>query len=169
LDGRFQELDARLVSEEQYLADGRLSVVAPISGVVWSSSLADGSVVAPGETALEIVDPRRLTIEAIFKEAAAERIRPGEPVKARLLGSSRILHGRVVRVAAPGAIDQGTIGMVARDRVDPGTFRAIIALDERPAGADAGDRSYIGRSALVWAPRWPLDVMAKGRNEGRRE
>jgi multidrug resistance efflux pump len=153
LDGRLHELDTRLVSEEHYLAESRVPVVAPIGGVVWASSVADGGEVAPGETALVIADPSRLTIEAIFKETDAERVRPGEPVRARLLGSSRVLRGRVVRVAPGGAIDQETIGVVARDPAQPGTFRAIVTLDEPPAGADAGDRSDIGRSAVVWASR----------------
>ena len=110
LDGRLFELEARLASEEKYLSATRLPIVAPISGVVWSSPLVPGSEVSPNSTALEIVDPARLTIEAVFRDADAERIRPGASVKVRLFGSAQILPGHVVRVADPGAIDLETVG-----------------------------------------------------------
>ena len=92
LDGRLFELEARLASEEKYLSATRLPIVAPISGVVWSSPLVPGSEVSPNSTALEIVDPARLTIEAVFRDADAERIRPGASVKVRLFGSAQILR-----------------------------------------------------------------------------
>ena len=153
LDGRLHELDARLASEERYLAESRIAIAAPIGGVVWSSTLAPGSGVSPGSTAMEIVDPGRLGIEAVFKDADAERVRPGEPVKARLLGSPRILTGQVVRVSDPSAIDQGAVTEAARVSAPPGTFRAIVRLDEQPTGGDAENRYHIGASAVVWMAR----------------
>jgi multidrug resistance efflux pump len=153
LEGRLRELDIRLDSEERYLASCRRPIVAPINGVVWSSTLAPGSEVDAGSTALEIVDPTRLTIEALFKESDAERIRPGEAVEARLLGSPRILRARVVGVSDSGAIEPGTIAGAPRDPAPAGTFRAIIKLANPPAGGDPGNRYQIGRSATVWTTR----------------
>jgi multidrug resistance efflux pump len=153
LDGQLCELDARLVSEERYLAGNRLSIVAPISGIVWTSTLTAGSNVSPGATVLEIVDTERLGIEAQFKDADAARVRAGCPVKVRLLGSSRILSGRVVRVAAPGTIEQDVVGIAARESAIPGTFRTIIALDEQPAGDDSDSLNDVGATAIVWTTR----------------
>ncbi len=153
LDGQRFELESRLDSEERYLAGNRVQVVAPISGVVWSSPLAAGSRVSPGSTALEIVNPTRLSIEATFRDADAERIHPGVPVKVRLLGSSRILDGHVVRMADLGAIDLERIGGGDRDAVSPGTFRAVIKLDEQPTGGHSESYDSIGGSAIVWTAR----------------
>ncbi|WP_161602502.1 HlyD family secretion protein [Tautonia marina] len=153
LQGKLLELDTRLASEQRHLEQNRVAIKAPRSGVVWSSTLDAGSEVAPGTTALEIVDPGHLSIEAIFKEADAARIRPGAPVKARLIGSSQILSGRVFHVADPTAVDPETVGEPSRDAVPIGMFRAIIALDDQPSGADPANRYLIGSSAVVWTPR----------------
>ncbi len=78
LDGQPREYDARLAGEERYLAGCRVRIVAPISGVIWSSSIAAGGEVSAGATALEIIDPSRSGIEAVFRDADAERLRPGD-------------------------------------------------------------------------------------------
>ncbi|WP_169978949.1 HlyD family secretion protein [Tautonia rosea] len=153
LHGKLLELDSRLASEQRYLDDSQLSVKAPMSGVVWSSTLDSGIEVVPGSTAMEIVDPGLLSIEAIFKEADAARIRPGALVEARLIGSSEILSGRVVHVADPGAINPEMVGEPGREAVPTGMFRAIIALDQQPTGADPANRYLIGSSAVVWTTR----------------
>jgi multidrug resistance efflux pump len=147
------ELSARRESEERYIADSRLAIVSPCNGVVWSSSLAPGSDVSPGATALEIVDPDALCIEATFSQADAERVLPGRLASARLLGSSRVLTGRVVRVADPGTIDQGTVNVTAGSQVLPGTFRAVVELSEQPRDGNVENRFHIGASALAWVAR----------------
>ncbi|RUL84173.1 HlyD family secretion protein [Tautonia sociabilis] len=153
LGGKLAELEARLEGERRHLEEGRLRVVSPMGGIVWSSSLSPDVEVTPGATALEIVDPDRLGIEALFKEADAARVRPGTPVEARLLGSSLILPGRVVRVTDPGAVDPRTMGQIPRDSVPPGTFRAIIELEVQPDGGDPANRHHIGGPAIVWTKR----------------
>ncbi len=153
LDGRLEERQAQLASEERYLAGCRVSVVAPIGGVVWSSSLVAGGEVSPGEIALELIDPGRSSIEAVFRDADAERVRLGAPVKARLIGSSQVLTGRVVRLVDPRTIDPGTTGGAGPDFASTGTFRAIISLDQQPAGGDPTNRYHVGRPAVVWSYR----------------
>lgn len=153
LRGKLLELDARLASERHHLEDSRATIKAPMSGVVWSSALDAGSEVAPGTVALEVVDPGRLTIEAVFKEADAARIHPGASVKARLVGSSAVLPGRVLRVADPAAIDPELAGEPGADAVPTGMFRAIIALDRQPSGAAPANRYHIGSPAVVWTSR----------------
>jgi multidrug resistance efflux pump len=170
LEGKLYELNARLESEDHYLADHqRLSVIAPISGVVWSSTLVPGSEVACGSIALEILDPVPLAIEATFNKADAERVCPGECVKARLIGSSQILSGHVVRVAGSGTIDPESVEVAARVPTSPDTFRVIIKLNEQPKGGNPANQYYVGRSAVVWMPHNRLSLTVEGSNEGRRE
>ncbi|WP_165235143.1 HlyD family secretion protein [Aquisphaera insulae] len=152
LDAQLHEMEARLESEERHLARSRMAIQAPIGGTVWSSPLVAGSEISPGWTALEIVDPSRLKVDALFRDADAERIRPGLPVKVRLMGSPRALNGHVVRVSAPGASDVESVGGSPKDASYPGTFRAVIALDQQPEGG-AGNASFVGGSAVVWADR----------------
>ncbi|MGO9601756.1 MAG: HlyD family secretion protein [Isosphaeraceae bacterium] len=153
LDGRLYELNARLASEEQYLAASTVSVVAPIGGVVWTSTIASGSEAAPGSTVMELIDPGQLCIQAVFRDADAERVRAGQSVKARLLGSSQVLSGQVIRVSDPGMIEQDIVNVAARSPVHPNTFLAIIRLSEQPTGGNADNRYFIGSSAIVWMPR----------------
>ena len=153
LEGKLHELNVQLKSEDEYLAGHQsVSIVAPISGVVWSSTLVPGSAVTPGSTALEILDPVRLTIEATFNKADAERVRPGESVQARLLGSSQVLSGHVIRVAGSGTIDREPDGVAARVPTSPDTFQVTIKLNEQPAGGNPANQYYVGQSALVWMP-----------------
>jgi multidrug resistance efflux pump len=153
LDAHLQGEQSQLASEQRYLAGCRVSIVAPISGVVWSSTVVSGSEAVPGVTVLEIVDPVRSRIDAIFKEVDAERVREGAVVRARLLGSPRIFSGRVVRLAGPGAIDSGTVGDSSEAALSPGMFRAIIDLDQQPTGGDPKNRYHVGRPATVWIYR----------------
>jgi multidrug resistance efflux pump len=153
LDGRLYELNAQLESEEQYLAASTVPVVAPISGVVWSSTVASGSEASPGLTVMELIDPGQLSIEAIFRDADAERVRPGQSVKARLLGSSQVLSGQVIRVSDPGMIEQEIVNVGSRASVRPNTFLAIIRLSDHPEGGNADNRYFIGSSAVVWTIR----------------
>jgi multidrug resistance efflux pump len=153
LDGRLCELNARLESEEQYLAASSVPVVAPKSGVVWTSTLATGTAATPGSTVMELIDPGQLCIEAIFRDGDAERVRPGESVKARLLGSSQVLSGQIIRVFDPGMIEQEIVNLDARAPVHPNTFLAIVRLNDQPTGGNADNRYYIGSSAVVWMIR----------------
>jgi multidrug resistance efflux pump len=153
LEGKLDELNLRLESEDQYLASHQMySVVAPISGAVWSSALVPGSAVSSGSIALEILDPGRVTIEATFNKADAERVCPGEYVKARLLGSSQILSGQVVRVTGSGTIDREPGAVAARVPTSPDTFRVTIKLDQPPVRGNPANQYYVGRSAVVWMP-----------------
>ena len=153
LDGKLYELNARLESEDQYLAGHqKLAIVAPIHGVVWSSTLVPGSEVSAGSIALEILDPGPVTIEATFNKADAERVCPGERVKARLLGCSQILSGHVIRVAGPGTIEREPVEVAARVPASPDTFRVTIKLSEQPRGGNPANQYYVGRSAVVWMP-----------------
>ena len=153
LEGKLQDLNTQLKSEDEYLASHQsVSIVAPISGAVWSSSLVPGSAVTAGTIALEILDPARLTIEATFNKADAERVCPGERVQARLLGSSQILSGRVIRVAGSGTVDSDSVDVAARVPTSADTFEATIKLDEQPAGGNPANQYHVGQSAVVWMP-----------------
>ena len=158
LEGKLTELNAQIKSEDEYLAGHQsVSIVAPISGVVWSSTLVPGSAVTPGSTALEILDPVRLTIEATFNKADAERVRPGESVQARLLGSSQILSGHVIRVAGSGTIDREPDGVAARVPMSPDTFQVTVKLNEQPAGGNPANQY------LCWPICCRLDAPLTGR------
>ncbi|QEH38383.1 multidrug resistance protein MdtN [Aquisphaera giovannonii] len=152
LEAQIREMEARLASEDRHLAATRIPVRSPIGGVVWSSPLAAGSEISPGWTALEVVDPARLRVEALFRDADAQRIRPGLPVKVRLPGSEGVLDGHVARVSAPGPAEVEPVAGRPDGSAYPGTFRATVALDRQPDGGERAE-AYVGGSAVVWAAR----------------
>ncbi|MBF0305123.1 MAG: efflux RND transporter periplasmic adaptor subunit [Alphaproteobacteria bacterium] len=89
----------RLRKKREQLAGtalGREVLTAPIDGVVTDSHLVPGEMLAPERTAVEIVDPERLRIEAVLHDLGlADRVVGGSAV-------SRQLPGRVFPLALVG-------------------------------------------------------------------
>ncbi|WP_165251251.1 HlyD family secretion protein [Paludisphaera soli] len=154
LEGELGELAARILSEDAYLSTHDAQTVsAPVGGVVWASTVSDASEVSPGSVAMEILDPGRLMLEATFSKSDLARVHPGQPIQARLLGSSEVVKGRVVRLAGSHETEPAPGGAAALIPRTPDTYRAIIALDRQPEGGSAANCFHVGRSAYVWIAR----------------
>ncbi len=96
-------------------ADGRISLRAPIAGVVAHRELAPGSRVAAGDLLFAIVDPSLVWLRAHVPAAAAERVRADA-------GASFTLEGG-------GASGETTHTVAVGSMVDP-TTRSIPVLYE---------------------------------------
>ncbi|WP_444813228.1 HlyD family efflux transporter periplasmic adaptor subunit [Variovorax saccharolyticus] len=81
----------------------RTEVKASVRGIVTNLNLYPGSYAAAGHPVLALVDRDSLHVVGYFEETKIPRINVCDPVAVRLMGSSRILAGRVDSVAA--AID----------------------------------------------------------------
>lgn len=100
------------------LSTGGERLVAPIDGVIASIDARPGMVVSPGETLLTVIDPARMSVEALaFEPVAAGGIlrasvalRDGPALEARLAGVGAQTRGGAVSVrldllsVAPGLV-----------------------------------------------------------------
>jgi multidrug resistance efflux pump len=78
----------------------RSEVHASVSGIVTNMELRPGTYLTPGKGVMALLDTDTLHIQGYFEETKLQRIRVGDPVAVRLMGSSRVLHGKVESVAA---------------------------------------------------------------------
>jgi multidrug resistance efflux pump len=85
----------------------RARVKAPVAGVVTNLALRAGGYASAGRPVLALVDTQSLYVEGYFEETKLARIRVGDRVQVRPMGSSRVLGGTVESIAA---------GIADRDR-----------------------------------------------------
>jgi RND family efflux transporter MFP subunit len=117
---RIQALQARLVADEQRLAQTR--VVASDDGVISSRSATVGAVVNPGQELFRLIRQQRLEWRAEVAAADLVRLRPGLPVTVTPAGGTPVKG--VVRMVAP-TVDAGTRnGLVYVDLPAPGAAKA---------------------------------------------
>jgi RND family efflux transporter MFP subunit len=95
----------------------RSEVRASVNGVVTNMELRPGTYLAPGKGVMALLDSDTLHVEGYFEETKLPRIRLGDAVKMRLLGSDHVLRGTVESVAA---------GIEDRDRNSGATLPANV-------------------------------------------
>jgi len=115
---RVASLIAQRTALRTSLSTGGERLVAPIDGVIASIDARPGMVVSPGETLLTVIDPARMSVEALaFEPVAAGGIlrasvalRDGPALEARLAGVGAQTRGGAVPVrldlvsVAPGLV-----------------------------------------------------------------
>lgn len=131
------------------LAVGSESIVSPIDGVIASVEARPGVVVDPGETLLTVIDPARLSIEALaFEPMSADQVtrasaalRDGTALEAKLVGVGAQLRGGAVPVrldlarVTPGlVVGQPVTVFLERSTNVPGTHLPAAALVRLPSG-----------------------------------
>ena len=130
-----------------------VSVHAPFDGVVWAAPVQDGAFVQPHETALQLINPKNVWVDAYLPERHAGKFRVGMAVTVRLLDDQRQLQGRVESVrAGVGRVPVGNSGAVA-----PGEFAqrriAIRVRLESENPFPASEFYGVGRSVALELPR----------------
>jgi multidrug resistance efflux pump len=131
----------------------RTVVRAPVDGFLTDQTVRTGDYVAPGKPVLGLIDAASFRVEGYFEETKLPRLKPGAPVRIKIMGESRPLRGHIQSIA-PGIQDrERQPGQDMLPNVNP-TFSWVrlaqrvpvrIALDERP-----GDlRLITGRTATV--------------------
>lgn len=141
-----QGLTERLSSVGPSLST-REPLVAPVSGVVAAANIVAGQVIEARELLIEIVDPRRLAIEALtFDPALATQI----------AGASVAIEGKSVPLAFVGAgraLKEGALPMffrLARSEALPVAVGQPVSIAVRTRTAREG--VPIPRAALVKSP-----------------
>ena len=110
----------------------RITLTAPISGVIAELGVREGMTVAPGATLFRIVDLSTVWVNAEVPEAQASWLRPGAPVEARVAAyPDTAFKGRVGAILPE--INAATRTLRARielantdERLKPGMFASLI-------------------------------------------
>lgn len=78
---------------------GNLRLIAPASGIVTLREVEPGTVVAGGQTVIEIIDPASLWVDVRIDQVSSAGLRAGLPGRVQLRsGDGKVLHGRVLRI-----------------------------------------------------------------------
>jgi multidrug resistance efflux pump len=120
----------------------RSTVKAPVNGVITNFSLQPGSYVSAGSAVSALVDSDSYYVDGYFEENKLDRIKLGDEVHIGLMGTSEMLEGHVVGIAAGIADRERSDSSGSLANVNP-TFSWVrlaqripvrVALDDVPAG-----------------------------------
>ncbi|HKS37252.1 MAG TPA: HlyD family efflux transporter periplasmic adaptor subunit [Verrucomicrobiae bacterium] len=135
--------------EGQVALQKEAAVAMPFDGIVWSVPARNGAQVSVHEAVLEVVDPKRVWVDAFFHERHAEKFAVGTPVNVRTIDRNAVWCGTVESV-------RGGVGRIPYDgvtAVSPGDYtRRRIAVRVRMNSDSPFDASRflgVGRSVVV--------------------
>jgi len=74
-------------------------ITAPFDGQVARRAVQPGDVLSPGQPVFDVVDNRRMEIEADLPAAATATVRPGQTIRFRVAGFDRPFDGKVTQVS----------------------------------------------------------------------
>lgn len=74
-------------------------ITAPFDGQVARRLVQPGDVISPGQPVFEVVDNRRMEIQADLPAAAAAVVKPGQTIRFRAAGFDRPFDGKVTQVS----------------------------------------------------------------------
>ncbi len=125
-------------------------LAAPVEGIVWRSTVAQGTEILRGAPLFQVIDCRHVYIEATTRERFFETLRPGDRVRVALEGSASDLPGSIREVVGPGAsLDVGPKLSVINRR--NGTeAQLIVDIDAAALPVLPGTTCNVGRSAKVY-------------------
>jgi multidrug resistance efflux pump len=136
------EEQRRVNSLEQY------NLTLPPDHVVWSVPASPGSVVAEGQTVLDLADCDHRFVAVELPEREFENIKPGDPASVRLIGSDawRLGHVQQIRGSAARADDRLLAAQVPAPTNGSITVEVSLTQDGPVANSSYCD---IGRLAEV--------------------
>lgn len=138
-----------LEMEQQVALQKETRVTMPWDGVVWSVNAHDGEEIEPHDLIVQVLNPRRLWVDAFLPERHAAKLRAGMPVRFHLVDGGRILEGRVESIRA----GVGRISFGDFSAVQPGEFiRRRVAVRvriESPSPFPAEEFYGVGRSVKL--------------------
>lgn len=74
-------------------------ITAPFDGQVARRAVQPGDVLSPGQPIIDVVDNRRMEIEADLPAAATAAVRPGQTIRFRVAGFDKPFDGKVTQVS----------------------------------------------------------------------
>ena len=131
----------------------RTAVRSPSDGRVSDRTVRTGDYVTAGKPVLAVLDTGSFRVDGYFEETRLRGVHPGQSVKIRLMGESKVLHGHVQSIAVGIEDRYRSNGSNLLPNVTPAfdwvrlaqRIPVRIALDSVPAGVEL----IAGRTATV--------------------
>ncbi len=131
-------------------------ITAPFDGQVARRNVQPGDVLAPGQPAFEVVDNRRMEIQADLPAAAMALVRPGQTIRFRAAGLAAPIDGRLTQVSP----SLGQDGRTLKVRMEVPNPERLLKSGLFVDGEILGD----GERAL---PALPSNLLKAEGREGR--
>jgi multidrug resistance efflux pump len=125
-------------------------LAAPVEGIVWRSTVAQGTEIIRGAPLFQLIDCRHVYIEATTRERFFEALRPGDRVRVALEGSASNLPGSIREVVGPGASLDAGPNLSAINRRNGTEAQLIVDIDAATLPVLPGTTCNVGRSAKVF-------------------
>ncbi|MBK8726972.1 MAG: efflux RND transporter periplasmic adaptor subunit [Holophagaceae bacterium] len=77
----------------------KAKIVSPFAGQVARRNIQPGDVLAPGQPAFEVVDNRKMEIQADLPAGAIASVKPGQAIRFRIAGFPDPFEGKVAQVS----------------------------------------------------------------------
>ena len=142
-EARMREVERQVELQKEAM------VQMPFDGVAWTIPASTGAQISAHEPILQVIDPRRIWVEAFFHERHAPKLRVGARVTVRALNGPETWLGRVESVRAGVgriAFENFTAGL-------PGDFTrhrvAVRVAMESNNPYEASQFFGVGRSVVV--------------------
>jgi multidrug resistance efflux pump len=121
----------------------------PFDSAAWAVRAKNGSEVSIHETIVELIDPRRLWVDAFFHERHAQKLGMGTTVNVRATDGGEVCTGTIESVRA----GVGRIAFQGETAVPPGEYTprrvAVRIRLNSDCAFNAGEFFGVGRSVVV--------------------
>lgn len=147
---RIQQLNRQLLLERA--RNDRLSFAAvqvPFRGVIWRNNVVAGSNVVVGNELMRLLDCRELFVDILVDEVDYDRIKPGDHADVRLLGTSNVIHGRVLSVRGSAAAVEEVVLAAVPPKSQGKNARIRVVLDPSDMQTDYANFCQVGRTVQV--------------------
>ncbi len=148
-EAQARQAESRMREVERQVELQKEAVVQmPFDGVAWTIPARTGAQVAPHEAVLQVIDPRRVWVEAFFDERHAAKMRMGARVTIHALSGPERWRGRVESVrAGVGRIASDNTAGLAVDLTRHNVEVRVAMESNNPYAAS--DFFGVGRSVVV--------------------
>lgn len=127
-------------------------IKAPSMSVIWRSFLSPGSIVGAKNPVVEILDCSNVYVDMSVHERFFEKINPGHIAEVKVVGSKKMIKGRVVGIRGGNLSSKSASGsFVAKIPIKHHKeMQVLIKIDESELKKSKGDFCHVGRNAKVY-------------------
>lgn len=148
LQERFLEAQQQMNLQKEY------EVLMPFNGVLWAVVKKNNEIVNANDEVIQIIDPKKIWVDAFFHEKYVKKLRPGNKVIVREIGSRREWPGEIMFVrAGAGRFVFNSLLVEPPDLMK----KRLVVARIRVVWQDAftpEEFNGVGRGVVVFMPRY---------------
>ena len=147
---RAAQIEKQISEEENRVKSLETAIVpVPFDGVVWRSSVINGSNVILNNELMRILDCRELFVDILVPEIDYDEIFPGRVAQIRLLGRGDVLQGTVLSVRGSAAVIEEDALAANLPATKERNARIRVGLSPSALNTDSANFCQVGRSVQV--------------------